>query len=378
MSFKYTIRKDGRLMKRVSVNGQIKTIYSDNPKDLEKQYIELKHLSNKGMIAEDNGLNIEQWANKWFDTYKADKEQATKNMYSDAIKLYIVPELGNIKLKNIKENDITSMLNKLNDKPRQKEIVLLTIKQILDKAVDNDYIYKNVANKVKIKKHKSVEKIPLTELDIDYLKKAVKIDPRCYMVLFMLYTGIRREEVAPLLYKDIDIENKTVTINKAVHWNKNKPTIKSTKNEDVRKIPILDVIFDTINEMKQSHKDNDIVFPKATENVVMSETSIRRLLEHTLVEINKLYKKDQLDTLENEKSVSNEENKKIEIKNIKFTYHQLRHTYACFLHKANIPAKEAQYLTGHKNVNVLLNIYTHLDNEDKQNATNKLNNLLKA
>ena len=44
--------------------------------------------------------------------------------------------------------------------------------------------------------------------------------------------------------------------------------------------------------------------------------------------------------------------------------------------KHGIPVKEAQYLTGHKSLNVLLNIYTHLDNEDKQNATNKLNNLL--
>ena len=192
MAFTYTTRKDGRLMKRVSVNGKLKTIYSNNPKDLQNQYIELKHLSNKGLIAEDNGFTVEQWSNKWFKTYKSDKEQATKNMYSDAMKLYIIPELGNIKLKNVKENDITSMLNKLNNKPRQKEIVLLTIKQILDKAVDNDLIYKNVANKVKIKKHKPSEKTPLSELEISYLKQAAEIDDRCFTVLFMLYTRIKK------------------------------------------------------------------------------------------------------------------------------------------------------------------------------------------
>ena len=102
MAFTYTTRKDGRLMKRVSVNGKLKTIYSNNPKDLQNQYIELKHLSNKGLVAEDNGFTVEQWSNKWFKTYKSDKEQATKNMYSDAMKLYIIPELGNIKLKNVK------------------------------------------------------------------------------------------------------------------------------------------------------------------------------------------------------------------------------------------------------------------------------------
>lgn len=197
-NFKYTKRKDGRLMKRVSVKGKIKTIYSDNPKDLEAQYVELKHLSNKGMIAEDNGITIETWSNKWFEIYKSDKEKATRNMYSDAIRLYIIPELGNIKLKNIKENDITVMLNKLNDKPRQKEIVLLTIKQILNKAVDNDFIYKNVANKVEIKKHRASEKKPLTDLEIQYLNKVAETDDRCFAILFMLYTRIKKRRISSI------------------------------------------------------------------------------------------------------------------------------------------------------------------------------------
>lgn len=192
MAFTYTKRADGRLMKRVSVNGKLETLYSDNPKDLEKQYIEKKSQNHKGIFINDEGMTVSVWANKWLETYKSDKEQATKNMYSDAIKLYIIPELGFMKLKNLKENDITSVLNKLNDKPRQKEIVLLTIKQILDKAVDNDYIYKNVANKVKIKKHKAVEKIPLTDLEISYLKQVSEKDERCFAVLFMLYTRITK------------------------------------------------------------------------------------------------------------------------------------------------------------------------------------------
>ena len=56
--FKYTKRKDGRLMKRISLNGTLKTIYSDNPKDLERQYIELKHLSNKGVVISDENMTV--------------------------------------------------------------------------------------------------------------------------------------------------------------------------------------------------------------------------------------------------------------------------------------------------------------------------------
>ena len=171
MAFTYTKRKDGRLMKRVSVNGKLKTIYSNNVKDLEEKYIELKHLSINGLYLDDNNINIKDWTIKWFNTYKVDKSKATQKMYLDAINLYIIPELGFIKLNKLKEADILNLLNKLISKPRQKEIVLLTINQILEKAVDNDLINKNIARKIKIKKHKSAEKKPLTNLEISYLKK---------------------------------------------------------------------------------------------------------------------------------------------------------------------------------------------------------------
>lgn len=200
-------------------------------------------------------------------------------------------------------------------------------------------------------------------------------DALCYYLCYIL--GLRKQEVVPLLYSDIDLDKKIVSITKAVHWEKNRPYIKKTKNEEIRNVPILDIIFNNVKELKSKHSENDLIFTSATTNSLMSEESMRRLLEHALFEINKLYKQDQLLLL----NISNEELKnkenEIEIKIIKFTYHQLRHTYVCMLHKAGIPVKEAQYLTGHKTLNVLLNIYTHLDDEDKENATNKLNNLLK-
>ena len=335
--FKYTTRKDGRLMKRVSVDGKLKTLYADNVKDLEKQYIELKYMSNKGITVDDKNMTVSTWADKWVETYKSDKEQATIKMYKDTIRLYIKPTIGNIPLKNLKQADIVDMLNVLTEKgiTRRKDFALLTIKQILEKAVDNDYIYKNVAKNIKQNKHVAKEKQMLTSLEIDYLKDVAENDDRCFMVLFMLYTGIRREEVAPLLYKDIDTDKWLVTINKAVHWEKNQAEVKRTKNKSIRKLPIVKNIQKKIKSMKDAHKDNELIFPSQKYKKIMTESSIRRALEHVLVEINKKYKKDQLDTL---KTVSKEiQNDDISIKTIKFTYHQLRHTYASFLHKAGIP-----------------------------------------
>lgn len=368
MAFTYTKRADGRLMKRVSVNGKLETLYSYDAKDLENQYIEKKHLSNKGIYIDDEGLSVGVWADKWISLYKKDKAQATINMYKDTIRLYIKPNLGHIKLKTLKQSDIIEMLNKLEEKgiTRRKEYTLITLKQILQTAVDNDYIYKNVAAGIKLQKHKSAEKIPLSDEIVARIKKLATNDPDVFMVLFMIYTGLRRGEVVPLQYKDIDMDNKTIKINKAVHFAKNQPIVKSTKTEHSRAVPILKTIYNQLEELYKTHKPNDYIFTN-TLNKMMTETSMKRKLKHVLSKLNndlmeENKKSDTPDTLNYEK--------------IQFTYHQLRHTYACILHKAGIDLKQAQSWTGHKNIQVLLDIYTHLDNQDNKNAVDKLNQFL--
>ena len=369
MSFTYTTRKDGRLMKRVSVNGKVQSIYSDNPKDLEKQYIELKYKNNKGIDVENNLLTVGEWADTWLKLYKSDKEQATFDMYETTIRLHIKPQIGHIKLKALKQSDVVYMLNEMTKKgiTRRKDWALLTIKQILEKAIENDYIYKNVASGIKTKKHKSAEKKPLDNKVIDEVKKLSENDFDAFMVLFMIYTGLRREEIVPLQYKDIDLENKVIIIDKAVHFEHNQPIIKDTKNEYSRNVPILNIIYDKLEELKNIHKNKDYVFPNTKGNI-MSETSIKRKIGYVLNRLNKQYEKEQKEI--NKEFELNDDNK------IYFTYHQLRHTYACILHKAGVDLKEAQNFIGHKDIKILLDIYTHLDDEDKKIAVDKLNNFV--
>lgn len=357
MAFTYTTRKDGRLMKRVSVNGKLKTLYSDNAKDLEKQYIEYKHLDNKGVELENETITISAWADEWIKTYKKNVTKGTYKMYSDIVRLYIKPNIGNIKLKKLKQSDIVNLVNILEEKKLTKTITdtLILIKSMLNKAVENDYIYKNVALGITAKKNIKPEKKPLTSETIDKIKEIAKTNDNAFMILFLIYTGLRRGEVIPLQYKDIDIGNKLININKAVYIDTNQPEIKDTKNHESRKVPIFDILYDRLALMKGEHGNNEYVFP-SKHNKIMSQTSIRRKLDNVLYLLNK-------DKKDNDK--------------ITFTLHQLRHTFTCMLYKAGIDAKQAQLWTGHKDIRVLLDIYTHLDSQDNQQSVDKVNQFLR-
>ena len=98
----------------------------------------------------------------------------------------------------------------------------------------------------------------------------------------------------------------------------------------------------------------------------MTLSSAEKTFDNAIRNINKTKIQIEQEKNENEQDLTE----------ITFTYHILRHTFACLLHKANVPLKEAQQMTGHKDVKVLLNIYTHLDKEDISNASNLLNNYI--
>lgn len=344
-------RKDGIYYKEIMIKGKRYYFTSSDEKEVEKKIIEFKHNKNKGLIIDDKNYTVSQWAQIWVDTYKSNLEEATITMYKSVIKCWINKYIGNIKLKDLKQKDIVFLLNAMSDKglTRRKDVAFLTINQMLDKAVENDYIAKNVSKGISIKKTKSKEKQPLSDNLINDIKKLARNDSRAYMILFMIYTGVRKEELIPLQYKDIDFSSQFININKAVSLVNNQPKLKTTKNEENRKIPILPPIADKLKELKKTHNDQDYVFPNTKGNM-MSDTTMKRQIKYVINDLNKLS-----NTTE-----------------IYFTYHQLRHTYACILHKAKVPIKEAQYFMGHKTMRVLLEIYTHLDEEDKKIASNLL------
>jgi len=170
---------------------------------------------------------------------------------------------------------------------------------------------------------------------------------------------LRREEIVPLKYRNINIEEKYIKITNAVHFEHNQPILKETKNREIRKIPIFDIIFDTLKEMFDTHNPNEYIFTNK-KNGIMSEECIKRKIEKVIKLINnEILKED-----------SNSQ------KTVYFTLHQLRHTYVCIMHKAGIDIKQVQLWTGHKDVKVLLDIYTHLDAEDNQNSIDKVNQFL--
>lgn len=285
---------------------------------------------------------FKEWSLKWLAIYKKQNEQRTKIFYRDLIKNHINPYIGNLKLKDIKQVHILELLNKLDDKglTKTKRYVLQTIKQILNKAIDNDLLNKNVASGVPMPKHKPKENKVLPNDIVKQIGVLAQNDIDFFMFQFLIFTGIRRGELVALTKDDIDFENKTISINKSIYYSNNKAILKGTKTNENRQIPIFDILLDKLYTLT---RDSPYILFSCDGNMLSASTLRAKLKKAT-------------------KTLG-----------YSFTYHQCRHTFITNCYKAGIDVKQVQKWSGHKDIKVLLNIYTHLDNEMEEHSITLFN-----
>lgn len=76
------------------------------------------------------------------------------------------------------------------------------------------------------------ERRALTEIEI---KRIIEFKHRCQLpAMIMLFSGLRRGELIALQWLDIDLVNKTITVNKSVDVQSNTAINKKAVNQRVR------------------------------------------------------------------------------------------------------------------------------------------------
>ena len=230
-------RADGRYCKNVTIgrneDGSLKRkmIYANTQKELDLKVSKLLLQIEKGAVVDDKNMTVGMWSDKWYKTYIESSKlaAATKKMYREAIENHIELSIGHIKLKDLKQHHITKVVNEKEAEglTRIVEIFLLTLNRIFEAAVENDYIIKNPAKKVRPTKYNKKSKEPLTD---EQIQKIINTEHKARnLILFLVYTGMRIGEAAAITWDDIDLKALTIDINKSAEMLVNQPEIKDTK-----------------------------------------------------------------------------------------------------------------------------------------------------
>ena len=369
---KYKKRPDGRYATSTIVGytddgkPKRKTLYGRTIMELDKKVAEFKSLQNKGIIINDEGMTVEQWGKKWLELYKSAKEYNTYTMYQNALNKHIIPQLGDIRLNALKSHHIQELLNDIIQKGhhRTAEIVKLTIKQMIQQAIINEYIYKDVSLKVSLPQSKKKEKRALTTEEKLLIEKSKLTQKERVFVDLLYYTGVRRGEALALTVKDIDFINRKLIINKNLVLKDSQSDIKNSPKTDAgnRLIPLPTKL---LSELKEYLANVSSIYLFTKQNgELMTKSSFRRFWDNILDKMNIAAGGDKFSRSETA----------IRLVSKDITPHIFRHTYATNLYYADIDVKTAQRLLGHSNIQITLEIYTHLNNSNISTASDILNN----
>lgn len=279
---------------------------------------------------ENTKITLEQWYYKWLDLYKKNTKEETKRDYFNLMK-----NLESIKNKPIESISIEEILKILNSMKaeRQKQKVYELLSMLFKKALDNEIITKNIINRIDKPKHTKENGKALThEQEELFIKECQKIK---YGDLYLvaLYQGLRKGEVLGITNEDINFENNTLKINKAINIHNKFDTTKNKFSERI--MPLFD---------------------KTKEILLKYKNKTGRIFNISYNKIN------------------NYTQKLNELVNFKFSIKYLRFTFITRCQEENIPEFIIQAWCGHQiGSNVTKQTYTKYNAEDNNKYINILN-----
>ena len=169
---------------------------------------------------------VSEWFELWFKTYKIGfVKSGTLLIYHNMYEYHIKDKIGYLPLTKVTKMTCTQLLKKCKDKDNMSYEMLnktkILLKDMFDKAIEDNYLVRNPMKGVKLPMNKpTCERRVLTQYEqSDFFDCC---NGTFYNNLFVvaINTGLRIGEMAALTWDDIDLKNKVIHVNKTMTYQK--------------------------------------------------------------------------------------------------------------------------------------------------------------
>lgn len=245
-------REDKRYEKKITVgrnfDGSLNriSVYAATQKELERKVAEIKVQIEQGIYLSSDTALFGKIAENWIEHFKPTISEKMRLRYKGIIRGKLQP-LAEMRVRDLRPMHLQVIINEMaKDGYAQKsmQMVKQTASQVLDLAMQNDLVYRNVFEKIKVPHVDAEERQPITEEQRELILNTWEGHRMGVPALIMLYCGLRRGELLALLWTDIDFKAKTLSVSKAADMPTNATTVKKPKTKaGTRIVPIPDAIM---------------------------------------------------------------------------------------------------------------------------------------
>ena len=349
-------------------DGKRVALYGKTPEELYEKVIDAKQQIKECKFRRSTPT-VAEYCERWLLMQSAHIRSTTLNDYSSKVKNYIVKPLGHMYMAAVTADDVKLALVPASKKSNSVyRSVHMLYKAIFNSAVDSNIIDYSPCDRISAKGGKpQKDKDALSDEQIESLLSAIKGLPPYVFVMIGLYAGLRREEILALQWDSVHIETDTpyISVQRAWHVEHNRPIITTElKTKAARRdIPIPKNLAICLQEAKQSSCSNYVI--ANSDGEPLSGTQFKRVWQYIVTRTTKertytRYINGQkivktVTPVLGEKAAHN--GNVIYCLDFQVTPHQLRHTYITNLIYASVDPKTVQYLAGHENSKITMDIY---------------------
>lgn len=361
-------RKDGRYAyKYIDAFGKPQFVYAWKPVptdrtpagkrediSLREKVEEILQDKNDGIDTAGKKMTVYELFKKYLKQQR-NARASTQNTYHYLLEFLKKDKFGARSIDTVKISDVKTWLLELKENGLAYGTVLFykrALKPAFKMALHDDCIRKNPFDfsLSSVMKNDTQSRQALTQEQEEKLLAFVQSDV-CYQkhydeIIVLLRTGLRISEFCGLTVNDLDFTNRVINIDHQLIKLKRNYIVQPPKSENgVRQIPMSDEVYQSLkNILKHRRKQKELeidgykdflfINRNGNPNVAMNYEAVFR-------------------------SLVNKYNSKHEEQLPRITPHVMRHTFCTRLANAGMNPKALQYVMGHSNITITLNLYAH-------------------
>lgn len=380
-----TKRKDGRYhaaayVYRPDGTRVRKYVYGKTRDEVAQKLTAIQEKTRQGIPAATSTMPLGDYLTYWLATVAPGRlKPATLNSYEGLARLYIVPAVGRKRLNRLSPADVRRFLLDFRDgclcclrgvdaarpadeqnccarrkccerrpSARTVQYTHAVLRSVLQHAVREELVGRNVARIVETPSVERTEVKPLTRAEARLLLKAAK-DHRLYALwLLLVSTGLRRGEALGLTWSDIDFERKQLRVRRNLQRIRRELVFGTPKTKrSLRTISLPDRCVSALRTHKEQqegersdaalkweplpHQPDELIFTTSTGRPT-DPRSLNRML--TIL-------------------CRNAKVRRVRV-------HDLRHTCASLLLAQGVDARTIMETLGHSTITMTLDTYAHV------------------
>jgi len=355
-------RKNGLWSAQISVQGKRVTNYFKTQREGLDWLQQMRNQIRAGLTFTGAQLPLREFLSQWLGSIRESVKGKTLHQYGQIVRDHIAPRLGNIKLKDLRPDQIQALYNeKLDSGISARTVILIhaVLHKALKHALKQGIIGRNPTDAVNRPKFRRKEMLTLSDSQVRTLLLVVK-DTR-FEALFWIAvsTGLRQGELLGLRWSDLDWQSRRLHVQRQLQRVTGGLEFTEPKSAAGNRVIVLgqeaiiklrkhqNILIQEKQKAEEKWEEHDLIFP-STHGTPLDHRNLYRFFKLFLKEAG--------------------------LPDIRF--HDLRHTAATLMLQQGIHPKVVQERLGHADITLTLNTYSHVLPSMQQEAAEKLDELL--